>query len=116
MKTKKVIDIARSIPAYYVPPNFHRVSGDILTSIYDTNWDQEMKLLVLDAKIFDVTLFGDGATIKTVPMVNALVSGVQNNFAMPNVFDFLYHCYNGGKKDALYIATIFCLSLKSYKI
>ena len=59
-----------------------------------------MKLLVLDAKIFGVTLFGDGSTIKTVPMFNDLGAVVHNNFTMLGVFYCSYHCSNGVKKDA----------------
>ena len=70
MKLKKFIEIEMRIPEDYVPPNHHHISGDILTSIYDTNWDQEIKSLVLDANIFGVTLFGGGAIIKTFPMVD----------------------------------------------
>ena len=47
-----------------------------------------MKSLVLDAKIFGVTLFGDGATIKTVPMVKYTGAGVQNDFSMLYIFEF----------------------------
>ena len=67
---------------------------------------------MLDAKIFAVTLFGYGATIKTVPMVNAIGAGVQNKFSMLDVFDCLDHCSNGGKKDSLYIASIFLPLIK----
>ena len=66
-----------------------------------------MKSLVLDAKIFGVTLFGGVAMIKTVTMVNYIDEGVQHYFSMINVFDFLEHCSNGGKKDASYIASLF---------
>ena len=43
MKLKKFIEIEMRIPEEYVPPNHHHISGDILISIYDTNWDQEKK-------------------------------------------------------------------------
>ena len=112
MKHKNVDDISRKLPSYYIPPNLHRVSGDILTYVYDINWGQEMKSLVLDANIFDVTLFGCGATLVTVLMVNVIGAGVHNNFARLDVFDCSCHCSNGGKKDALYIA-IFFLSFKN---
>ena len=87
MKLKKVIDITRRIPAHYLPPNCHCFIGYLLESIYDTNWYQEMKYLPLDEKIFDVTLFGDWATIKTFPMVNFIGAGVQNKLSMLDVFD-----------------------------
>ena len=45
-------------------------------------------------------------------MVNALGAGVHNNFSMINVFDYSYHCSNGGKKDASYIASLFLPLIK----
>ena len=107
MTLKKLIGIVSSLPSEYVPPNCHHVSGDILTSIYDTNMDQEMKSLVLHAEIFDVTLFGGVATIKTSPMVNDIGAGVHNNFSMLDVFDCSDQYSNGGKKYASYIARMF---------
>ena len=96
-KMKKVIDITRRLPAECVLPNLRRFSRDILTWINDTNWYQETKLLVLDARIFGVTFFEDGATIKTVMVVNDLGAGVHYNLSMLDVFDCFYHCYNGDK-------------------
>ena len=53
--------------------------------------------------------------IKTVPMANALGAGMKNNFVMPDVFYFLDHCSNGGKKDASYISSLFLPLIKNVK-
>ena len=58
MKMKKMIDIARRLELEYAPPNRHHVSGDIPISIYDTNWDKEMKSLVLDAEYLVLLCLG----------------------------------------------------------
>ena len=49
---------------------------------------------------------GDGATIKTVPLVNVLAAGVNNPFALLDIADCTDHLSNGGKKDAMHIAKI----------
>ena len=57
-------------------------------------------MLLADSTLFGLTLFGDGATIKTIPMINALAAGVNNPFALLDVFDCSEHCSKAGKKDA----------------
>ena len=51
-------------------------------------------------------MFGDGATIKTVPLVNVLASCVNNPFALLEIANCAAHLAKGGKKDAKYIAKI----------
>ena len=113
MTLKKVIGIVSSLPSEYVPPNCHHVSGDILTSIYDTNMDQEMKSLVLHAEIFDVTLFGGGDTIMTFPVVNYIGTGVHNICAMLDVFDCCTTAPMVARRMHHTLRVLFCLSLKS---
>jgi hypothetical protein len=65
-----------------------------------------MTALLSEAKIYGVTVFGDGATIKSVPLVNILAAGVNNPFALLDIVDCTKHCALGGKKDARYLADI----------
>jgi hypothetical protein len=65
-----------------------------------------MTALLSEAKIYGVTVFGDVATIKSVPLVNVLAAGVNNPFALLDIVDCTDHCAMGGKKDARYIAEI----------
>ena len=83
------------------------MGGELLRKLYDVNWVQETDTLLKDSHIFGISLFGDGATIKTTPMINALGAGVHNSFAMLDVFDCTGHCAEGGKKDATCIAHLF---------
>ena len=107
MKLQIVLDIARRLPPSYTPPGRNRMGGPLLAKLYDVNWAKETNTLLKDAHIYGISLFGDGATVKTVPMINALGAGVHNSFAMLDVFDCTAHCANGGKKDATYIANLF---------
>ena len=106
-KLKVVLQIARRLPPTYVPPDANKMGGELLSHLYRVNWEQETNILLKDSRVFGISLFGDGATIKTTPMVNALGAGVHNPFAMLDVFDCTGHCAEGGKKNAAYIAKLF---------
>jgi hypothetical protein len=60
----------------------------------------------LEARVFGITVFGDGATIKSVPLVNVLASCVNNLFALLEIANCTAHLAKGGKKDAKYIAKL----------
>ena len=86
MKLMKFIAIIRGFPADYKPPNCNAVSGQFLDNLYDVNWNSEIRTLLDDYRRFGISLFGDGATINTVPMVNDLADIVHSLLALP---DFL---------------------------
>ena len=69
-----------------------------------------MRTLMSEARVFGLTLFGNEATIKTVPLVNVLVAGINNPFALLDIADCTDHLAKGGKKDAQHIAKI-CMPL-----
>ncbi len=65
-----------------------------------------MRTLSLEARVFGLAVFCDGATIKIVPLVNVLAAGVNNLFALLNIADCTDHLSSGGKKDAMHVAKI----------
>jgi hypothetical protein len=70
----------------------------------------------MESRIYGISLYGDGATIATTPMINALGSGVHNSFAMLDVFDCTEHMAAGGVKDAVYIAGLWYQLLRSLRM
>jgi hypothetical protein len=82
------------------------MSGKLLDTLYDSNWKSQMKTLMSKARIFGLTIFGDGATIKTIPFINILAAGVNNSFALLDVVDCSNQASAGKKKDAKYIACL----------
>ena len=106
-KFRRILDLARKLPPSYKPPPAKRVGGDLLCKLYDVNWQQETSRLLKDARTYGLSRYGDGATIKTFPKINACGSGVHNPFAMLEVFDCTKHMANGGVKDASYISGLF---------
>ena len=74
--------------------------------MYKESWDVQIKTLLTESKLFGITVFGDGATIKTVPLVYVLAAGVNNPFALLDVADCTGRAAQAKKKDASYIASL----------
>jgi len=74
--------------------------------LYKESWGVQIKSLLTESKLFGITVFGDGATIKSVPLVNILAAGVNNPFALLDVADCTGHAAQAKKKDASYIASL----------
>ena len=105
-KMLHLIQVARSLGPNYKPPSRNRIGTKYLDAIYENSNKEQMTALLSEAKIYGVTVFGDGATIKSVPLVNILAAGVNNPLALLDIVDCTAHCARGGKKDARYIADI----------
>jgi hypothetical protein len=71
-----------------------------------------MTTLLLEVDVFGLTIYGDGATIKSVPLINILAAGPNNPFVLLDIVDCTTHLQNEGKKDALYIAEMILLSIR----
>ena len=65
----------------------------------------QIKLLP-ESKIFGVPIFGDGATITNVPLINILAAGPNNPFALLEIVDCTGQMAKGGKKDKKYLSGI----------
>ncbi len=88
----------------YTPPDCQNGSGKLLNSLYNTGFADEMKSLLLEAKIFGTSIFGDGAMIKSIPLVMVLAASPNNLFALLDIVDCMPHLEVGGEIDAPYIA------------
>lgn len=102
-KFLKLIEVAKSL-GKYKPPSWQLIGSKYLDALHKINWDEQMKTLRSEATIFGITIFGDGATIKTVPLLNVLGAGVNNPFALLDIADCTDHMALGGMKDATHIA------------
>ena len=105
-KFLKLLETAKSLGTGCIPPNKRKMSGPLLDVLYDTNKEKTIKNLLLESKIFAVTIFGDGATITNVPIVNVLAASPNNPFALLEIVDCTDQITNGGKKDAKYLSGI----------
>jgi hypothetical protein len=66
----------------------------------------KIKNLLLESKIFGTTIFGAGATITNVPLMNILAASPNNPFALLEIVDCTDQMAKGGKKDAKYLSGI----------
>ncbi len=96
LKLMKIIEEARNLSPSCTPPARHDIGGKYLDAHYITHWEEQMKTLLSEAGIFGVTIFGDGATIKTLLLVNVLAAYVNNDFALLGIADCTAHCQRGG--------------------
>ena len=79
------------------------MAGPLLDDIYQSTYDEQMRSLLKECKVFGITLFGDGTTIQKVLMMNCLGSSPNNPFALLDIVDCTSEMAKGGKKDAKYI-------------
>jgi hypothetical protein len=65
-----------------------------------------MRTLLLESRIFGVTIYGDGATITNTPLINILVASPNNPSVLLEIVDCTSQMAIGGKKDATYLASV----------
>ena len=104
---KRFVNLATCVPEDYKPPNRHLVSGKLLDLNYKERVGVLKHRLQSAAEIFGLAGYGDGATIKKIPLMNIMVSGAEEPCATLDIVDCSRHLAAGGKKDATYIANLF---------
>jgi hypothetical protein len=85
-----VLKLAKQVSALYIPPR----RRDIGTTLLDMNylkWMERYKIaLSKDGNIFwlnfGLSMFGDGATVKKMPLMNMTASGVHKPVAVMDIF------------------------------
>ncbi len=68
-KFHKLIQSARHIPPKYSPPYRKKLAGPLLDDIYQSTYDEQMRLLLKESKVFGIALFGNVANIQKSPMM-----------------------------------------------
>ena len=101
---KRVLTMARSVNQAYKPPHRHSIAGKYSTAIYDSYRKEATEKLIEGGPTFGITIFGDGATIRKIPLINMLGSNPEQTSCMLDIVDCSQHMSEGGKKDAWYIA------------
>jgi hypothetical protein len=103
-KFQHLIKCARFVPPNYSPPYRKKMTGNLLDGLYQSAYSKEIESLLKQSKQFGVALFGDGATIKKVPLMNFLGSSPNNPVALLKIVDCTNEMASGGNKNAKYIA------------
>ena len=71
------------------------------------NKNEELLKKKKDQRLFGLSLYGDGATVKRMPLTNILASGAYIHTAVLEINDASEHLAKGGIKDAKYISSLF---------
>lgn len=106
-KFRLVLQIAKTVSSGYIPPQRKDIGGKLLDLNYDTYMKRNMEKLLQDIDTFGVCFYGDGATVKKMPLINVLASGAHLPVFVLEIVDCTKHLEAGGKKDARYIASLF---------
>ena len=106
-KFRRVIKMARNVGSNYVTPTRQRIGSELLELNYNMYISRTKEVLLNQAEVYGLTLYGDGATVKKMPLINILCAGVHNPAAVLEIVNCSSHLQTGGKKDASYIADLF---------
>jgi Protein of unknown function (DUF 659) len=106
-KFHTVLNLARTTSTSFVPPSRQSVATDLLDLNYDAYMKTHYEKLYKDIDTFGVSFYGDGATIKKLPLINVLASGCHITACVIEIVDCSKHIQNGGKKDASFISSLF---------
>ena len=106
-KFRLVLQIAKSVSSGYTPPARKAISGKLLDLNYENYMTQNMEKIMQDIDIYGVCFYGDGATVKRMPLINVLASGAHLPVFVLEIVECTKHLEKGGKKDAPYIASLF---------
>ena len=84
---KRVLVHSRQVNNSYRPPLKDEVAGDLLQSVFDAYYVKEVTALLREADIFGISVYGDGATINTVPQINVMAASPNNPGCILDVID-----------------------------
>ncbi len=97
---QRVITLAKSVPTSYKTPTRQAVGGSLLQLNYNTRLEKSYASLQTNAEVYGLCLYGDGATVKKMPLINILASGAHLTTAVLEIADCTGHLAEGGTKDA----------------
>ena len=103
---------ARDVNANYSAPTRGDIAGPLLDLTFKAYYDDAKDRLLREAKMYGITVGGDGATIDKCPLFNAIACSVSNPSMVLDVFDCSQHAAEGGKKDAEYLVKTMLPKLK----
>jgi len=106
-KFRNVLRLAKTVPSKYSPPSRNQVAGVLLDQNYMSYCNELEEKLMIEAEVFGLTFYGDGATVRKMPLFNILAAGVHCPAAVLEIVDCSQQMSSGGKKDSQYISSLF---------
>ena len=114
-KFRKMIQLAKNVGATFKFPGRNSVSTELLDINYDTYMEVSRKELSNNVNIFGLSFYGDGATVRRMPLINVMASGAYLHTAVLEIVNCTSHMESGGKKDARYISSLFRPHIDSFE-
>jgi hypothetical protein len=102
----RIIAMAKLLPTKYNLPNRQKISGDLMDILYEQRVKNNEVQLQIEANIYGLGLYCDGATIKKMPLYNILACGVHMPHAVLEIKDCSSQMASGGTKSAEFIADL----------
>lgn len=103
---KIMIKYARMVGTSYKPPDRLDIGGTLLDINHKNIVENNKEVLCREADIFGLTWLSDGATIARMPLINILGLCADTPPTCVGIEDCSGHMSQGGKKDAVYIASL----------
>jgi hypothetical protein len=83
----QILRLARLVGSSYRPPTRKSLSNELLDLSYDNRLERYLRDLDVDADVYGLSLFGDGATVHGMPLMNILAAGVGEPSAVLGIVD-----------------------------
>jgi hypothetical protein len=106
-KFRKLIQLARMTGSKFKFPSRNQIATELLDVNYDSYMETVKETLLTDINTFGISFYGDGATVRRMPLINIMASGAYIHTAVMEIVNCTKHLENGGKKDAKYISSLF---------
>jgi hypothetical protein len=90
----QILRLAKLVPTTYCPPTRKVLANELLDLSYDNRMEKFMNSLESEADVYGLSLFGDGATVHGMPLMNILASGVHESSAVLAIIDCEFHVVN----------------------
>ena len=103
----RLVHVCRLVGNDFVIPNRKKIGGELLDLNYETTYKSNKEKLLKEARVFGLAFLGDGATIKRMPLMNVLAMTATVSPMTVAIQDCSSHMEVGGKKDAVYVASLF---------
>ena len=103
----RLVRLSRLVGDDFVIPNRKKIGGELLDLNYQTTYKSNKEKLLKEARVFGLAFLGDGATIKRMPLMNVLAMTATVSPMTIAIQDCSSHMVDGGKKDAVYVASLF---------
>ena len=86
----RIIHLSRLVAPSYRPPTRKSISNELLDYSYENRLEKYVRNLEVDSDLYGLSLFGDGATVHGMPLMNILAAGVGEPSAVLAIVDCTY--------------------------